>query len=47
MIDDYGNVVENGEPCDGVVLNHLVPGMESYPEVPGPNDTYWYGTANG
>ena len=47
LIDDYGQIPEDGEPCDGVLLNHLVPGMESYPEVPGPGDTYWYGTANG
>ena len=46
FIDDMGTEIE-ATPLDGTYQYCLCPDIASYPEVPGPNDIVWYGTANG
>ena len=42
FVDDMGTQTDT-EPLCGICYSCLIPGMASYPEVPGPNDAVWYG----
>ncbi len=42
FIDDWG-MKTGDEPLNGIYHSSLIPGMASYPEVPGPGDTVWCG----
>ena len=42
FIDDMGRETDE-EPQLGIYLNSICPQMASYPEVPGPGDSVWYG----
>jgi hypothetical protein len=42
FIDDWG-MKTGDEPQSGIYRSSLIPGMASYPEVPGPGDIVWCG----